>query len=139
MAGETGVVERVSVTLNGFSHAFPADTDFLLVSPSGRKSVLMSDFGAGSPGVSNINVTLDDYADVPVPSAVAGNAGVPFVTGTYRPANSGITDVFPASAPAAPYTYTLSAFNGDTPSAPGIFTSSMMPIWTEAASAAAGR
>ena len=115
VAGETGVVERVSVTLNGFSHAFPADTDFLLVSPSGRKSVLMSDFGAGSPGVSNINVTLDDYADAPVPSTVTGNTGVPFVTGTYRPANSGITDVFPASAPAAPYTYTLSAFNGDNP------------------------
>src|ERR1041384_88048 len=33
----------------------------LLVSPSGRKSVLMSDFGPGSPGVSNINFTLDDY------------------------------------------------------------------------------
>lgn len=115
VAGETGVVERVSVTINGFSHAFPADTDFLLVSPSGRKSVLMSDFGGGSPGTSNINVTLDDYAAMPVPSTVTGNTGVPFVTGTYRPANSGTTDLFPAPAPAAPYTYTLSAFNGDNP------------------------
>jgi hypothetical protein len=115
VSGEVGVVQRVSVTLNGFSHAFPADVDFLLVSPSGRKSVLMSDFGAGSPGVSNINVTLDDYASRPVPSTVTGNTGVPFVTGTYRPANSGTTDLFPAPAPAAPYTYTLSAFNGDTP------------------------
>lgn len=115
VTGEVGVVQRVSVTLNGFSHAFPADVDFLLVSPSGRKSVLMSDFGAGSPGVSNINVTLDDYAARPVPSTVTGNTGVPFVTGTYRPANSGTTDLFPAPAPASPYTYTLSAFNGDTP------------------------
>lgn len=115
VSGETGVVERVSVTINGFSHAFPADTDFLLVSPSGRKSVIMSDFGAGSPGVSNINLTLDDYAARPVPSTVTGNTGVPFVTGSYRPANSGTTDVFPAPAPAAPYTYTLSAFNGDSP------------------------
>lgn len=115
VAGETGVVERVSVTINGFSHAFPADTDFLLVSPSGRKSVLMSDFGAGSRGVSNINLGLDDYAARPVPSTVTGNTGVPFVTGSYRPANSGTTDLFPAPAPAAPYTYTLSAFNGDAP------------------------
>ena len=115
VSGETGVVERVSVTINGFSHAFPADVDFLLVSPSGRKTVLMSDFGAGSPGVSNIDVTLDDYAARPVPSTVTGNTGVPFVTGTYRPANSGTTDLFPAPAPAAPYTYTLSAFNGDSP------------------------
>ncbi|HJU39409.1 MAG TPA: hypothetical protein VJ724_07520 [Tahibacter sp.] len=115
VSGVTGVVERVSVTLNGYSHAFPADTDFLLVSPSGRKSILMSDFGAGSPGVSNINITYDDYAATPIPSTVTGNTGVPFVTGSYRPANSGTTDLFPAPAPAAPYTYTLSAFNGDSP------------------------
>lgn len=115
VAGETGVIQRVSVTLNGLSHAFPADMDFLLVSPSGRKSVIMSDFGAGSPGVSNINVTLDDYAATPVPSTVTGNTGVPFVSGSYRPANSGTTDLFPGAAPAAPYTYTMSAFNGDTP------------------------
>lgn len=115
VAGEVGVVQRVSITINGFSHAFPADVDFLLVSPSGRRSVVMSDFGAGSPGVSGINLTLDDYAAMPVPSTVTGNTGVPFVTGSYRPANSGTTDLFPAPAPAAPYTYTLSAFNGDTP------------------------
>ena len=115
VSGIVGVVQRVSVTLNGYSHAFPADTDFLLVSPSGRKSVLMSDFGAGSPGVSSVNVTLDDYAARPVPSTVTGNTGVPFTTGSYRPANSGTTDLFPAPAPAAPYTYTLSAFNGDAP------------------------
>ena len=65
--------------------------------------------------MSGINVTLDDYAPRPVPSTVTGNTGNPFVTGTYRPANSGMTDLFPAPAPAAPYTYTLSAFNGDTP------------------------
>jgi len=115
VSGEVGVVQRVSVTLNGFSHAFPADVDFLLVSPSGRKSVIMSDFGAGSPGVSNINVGIDDYANRPIPSTVTGNTGVAFVSGTYRPANSGTTDLFPAPAPAAPYTYTLSAFNGDNP------------------------
>jgi hypothetical protein len=103
------------VTLNGLSHAFPADVDFLLVSPSGRKSVIMSDFGAGLPGVSGITVTLDDYAARPVPSTVTGNTGVPFVTGSYRPANSGTADLFPAPAPASPYTYTLSAFNGDSP------------------------
>jgi hypothetical protein len=115
VSGEVGVIQRVSVTINGFSHAFPADVDFLLESPSGRKVVLMSDFGAGSPGVSNINVTLDDYAARPIPSTVTGNTGVPFVTGTYRPANSGTTDLFPAPAPASPYVYTLSQFNGDSP------------------------
>ena len=115
VVGEVGVVQKVTVTINGFSHAFPADVDFLLESPSGRKSVLMSDFGAGSPGVANLNFTLDDYAARPVPSTVTGNTGVAFVSGSYRPANSGTTDLFPAPAPAAPYIYTLSAFNGDSP------------------------
>ncbi|MCM3872514.1 MAG: hypothetical protein ND895_17660, partial [Pyrinomonadaceae bacterium] len=115
VSGEVGVIQRVSVTLNGLSHAFPSDIDFLLVSPSGRKAVIMSDFGAGSPGVSSINVTLDDYAARPVPAVVTGNTGVPFVTGSYRPANSGTTDVFPVPAPASPFVFTLSAFNGDAP------------------------
>lgn len=115
VAGEVGVIQRVSVTLNGYSHSFPADVDMLLVSPSGRKVVIMSDFGAGAPGVSGINVTLDDYADRPVPSTVTGNTGVAFTSRSYRPANSGTTDVFPAPAPASPYIYTMSQFNGDTP------------------------
>lgn len=115
VSGVSGVVERVSVVLNGYSHAFPADTDFLLVSPSGRKAILMSDTGAGAPGVASVSVTFDDYAPRPIPSTVTGNTGNPFVSGTYRPANSGITDLFPAPAPPGPYFYTLSAFNGDAP------------------------
>lgn len=115
VTGEVGVVQRVSVTLNGFSHAFPADVDVLLVSPSGRKSVIMSDVGAGSPGVSNINVSIDDYANTPITTTVTGNTGISFVSGIYRPNNSGTTDLFPSPAPSGPYTYTLSAFNGDNP------------------------
>lgn len=115
VAGVPGVIERVSVTITGLSHAFPADTDFLLVSPSGRATLLMSDFGAGSPGVSNITVKFDDYATTPIPSTVTGNTGNPFVSGTYRPANSGTTDQFPAPAPVGPYKCSLSHFNGDNP------------------------
>jgi subtilisin-like proprotein convertase family protein len=114
VSGVVGVVERVSVTLNGFSHAFPGDVDILLVSPTGRKSVIMSDFAASATqSVSNINLTLDDYAATPIPPGVAtGNTGFQLASGSYRPSNSGTTDVFPAPAPAGPYTYTLSAFNG---------------------------
>jgi len=115
-------VQDVTLTLNGLSHTFPSDIDMLLVSPSGRKVVVMSDFGAGAPGVTGINLTLDDYAPKPVPSTVTGNTGVPFVTGTYRPANSGTTDQFPAPAPlpaggagTAYDAYTFSQFNGDSP------------------------
>ncbi|HYY41197.1 MAG TPA: hypothetical protein VE775_00610, partial [Pyrinomonadaceae bacterium] len=80
VVGEVGVVQRVSVTINGLAHSFPSDIDMLLVSPTGRKSVIMSDFGAGAPGVNGINMTLDDYAATPIPSTVTGNTGFPFVT-----------------------------------------------------------
>jgi subtilisin-like proprotein convertase family protein len=114
VSGVVGVVERVSVTLNGFTHAFPGDVDILLVSPTGRKSVIMSDFaGSATQSVTNINLTLDDYAATPLPPGVAtGNTGFALAAGSYRPSNSGTTDVFPAPAPAGPYVYTLSAFNG---------------------------
>lgn len=117
VAGEVGVVQRVSVTLNGLSHTFPGDIDMLLVSPSGRKVVFLSDVAASATqAVSNINVTYDDYAAIPMPAATAtGNTGYQFGAGSYRPTNSQTTDVFPAPAPASPYVYTLSQFNGDNP------------------------
>src|SRR5689334_24815951 len=40
VAGMTGVVTRVTVTLLGLTHPFPDDLDLLLVSPTGQKSVL---------------------------------------------------------------------------------------------------
>ncbi|HVG38553.1 MAG TPA: hypothetical protein VM870_04660 [Pyrinomonadaceae bacterium] len=113
VAGVAGTVQRVSVTLNGFSHPFPSDVDILLVSPTGRKSVIMSDAGS-SGAVSNLSITLDDYAQRPLPFTVTGNTGYPLVSGSYRPSNTNTTDTFPG-APAAPYGYTLSQFNGSNP------------------------
>jgi subtilisin-like proprotein convertase family protein len=110
---QTGVVQRVSVTLNNLTHTFASSLDILLVSPSGRKSLIMSDMVNGA--VNNVTFTLDDYAPLPLPFNQTGTTGFPLTPGAYRPTNSGVGDPFPAPAPAAPYTATLSAFNGDNP------------------------
>ncbi|HEX8736905.1 MAG TPA: proprotein convertase P-domain-containing protein [Pyrinomonadaceae bacterium] len=105
----TGTVTRVSVNLNNFTHTTPDDVDLLLVSPTGRSLVLMSDVGGGSP-VSNLNLSFDDVA----PDSLPDNA--PLISGTYKPTNFEAGDAFPAPAPqAAPTGTKLGAFFNDQP------------------------
>lgn len=106
IAGANGTVIEASVKLNGFTHTFPADTRFLLVSPTGRASIIMAGAGGGTP-VSNLVVTLTDFASGQVPS---GN----FVSGLYLPTVNRTTD-FPFPAPEGPYGTTFSNFVGDDP------------------------
>jgi subtilisin-like proprotein convertase family protein len=96
--GPIGNVTKVSVTLLDVNHTWPGDLDILLVGPTGAKSMVMSDAGAGIDAV-NSTLTFDDGSAVAVP-ATGGGA----VTGTYRPINASVTgDVFPAPAPAGPH------------------------------------
>ncbi len=88
-------VTRVQVALTGFSHSFPDDVDIVLVGPGGRRTMLMSDAGGGSPGVTNINLVFSPVATTAVPDlALTG--------GTFRPANYDTSaDNFPAPGPGA--------------------------------------
>lgn len=97
VSGMTGTTTKVTVTLNGLSHARANDIDMLLVSPTGGKFVMMSDTG-GSLAASSVNLLLDDAATQPLPLSTA------LFSGNYRPSSyfSG-TDVFPAPAPVPPY------------------------------------
>lgn len=119
VVGVLGTVQSVRVSLNGFGHTFPDDVDVLLVSPSGRKMIILSDVGSAT-AVTNTTINLDDAA-----AALAPDAGpIPSnTTVTYKPTNIGATDTFPAPAPAAPYqnpptagaaTF-ASVFGGDNP------------------------
>jgi len=103
-----GVVNKVSVRLNGFTHTYPADVDILLVSPTGQKVLLMSDAGSGF-SVTNLTLTFDDVVTASVPELS------PITSGTYRPSDYAPADSFPAPAPAGPYAGTLSAFSGFSP------------------------
>jgi hypothetical protein len=68
----------------------------------------MSDCG-GSLGVNNVILTFDDAAAAGLPDSSQ------IVSGSYKPANFQPNDTFAAPAPAAPYSATLSIFNGTNP------------------------
>ena len=110
-SGFTGAITDVNVTLTGVNHLNPDDLDILLVGPTGKRILLLSDAG-GTTDVVNADVTFDDAAAATIPDAG------PFVTATVRPTNFGTGDTMPDLLP--PYansatagTATLaSVFNG---------------------------
>ena len=95
VSGVTGGTVNIKVNLRGLTHTYPADIDVLLVAPGGQKMIIMSDLGGGDD-VSNINVTLTDRAVNSLPTAL-------LTSGEYKPGNTGANDLFPAPAPATPY------------------------------------
>jgi subtilisin-like proprotein convertase family protein len=96
VAGVTGNVSKVSVTLTNISHTFPSDVDVLLVGPTGQKFIVMSDV-IGSTDWTGQTITLDDAAAALVPSS-----GAP-ASGSFKPTNYTAGDTFNAPAPAGPY------------------------------------
>ncbi|HEY6167304.1 MAG TPA: right-handed parallel beta-helix repeat-containing protein, partial [Verrucomicrobiae bacterium] len=109
VSGLGGTVARVTVTLSNVNHTWPDDLDLLLVSPTGKKAVIMSDCGS-SFDVTNLALVLSDAAPAPLPDNSALAAGI------YRPANyDQASDVFAAPAPAGPYGATLAEFIGSAP------------------------
>lgn len=111
--GVNGSITKVTVSITNFFHSLPDDVDILLVGPSDRSVVLMSDVG-GNTGVSNLNFTFDDAALNSLPDASV------LASGVYKPTNIDAGDTFPAPAPQGqPTGTTLSAFNGS--SANGIW------------------
>ena len=113
VAGAPTTISRLTVTLSNFNHTFPDDVDILLVSPTGRKMIILSDAGS-STVATNLNFTLDDDAASQPPD------GAGTTSGTFRPANYGtVQDPFPAPAPAGPY---LSAAPGGSDTLTSAFT-----------------
>ena len=108
VSGVNGTVSKVTVTLNGLGHTWPADVDVLLVGPSGQTLVLLSDAGGGNP-VSGLTLTFDDAAPGLAPDVTS------LVSGTIKPTNYGGGDSFSSPAPAGPYGATLAVFNGLNP------------------------
>jgi subtilisin-like proprotein convertase family protein len=97
VSGLSNTIGGITVTLTGLTHTFPDDIDILLVSPSGRKMIIMSDAG-GLNAVTNVTITLDDAAATAIPDSAA------LTTGSFRPGNYlTVQDPFAAPAPAGPY------------------------------------
>ncbi len=115
VAGMPGAVTKVTVKLNSITHTNPTDIDMLLIGPGGQTAMIMSDAGGCCSGITNVTLTLDDFAANPLPG---GTPAPPVVTGTYQPTNYGPgLDVFNPPCPqfTPPPSSALSAFNGTNP------------------------
>lgn len=107
VSGLSGNIEKVTVTLLGFSHTYPDDLDILLVSPGGQTVALMSGAGGGTDAV-GVTLTFDDDA-----ASFLGDETA-ITTGSYKPSLY-FDPAFDAPAPAGPYGTTLADLNGASP------------------------
>lgn len=100
----TGPITDVSVTLHRFGHKFPSEVDILLVSPSGKGVILMSDACSNAGNIEDFTWTFSQSA----PSPMSGDCSA----FTYRPTNVSDGDVWP-QAPEGPYSTSLDAFDNE--------------------------
>ena len=98
VSGVPGRIASMSVELNDFNHSFSGDIDVLLVSPTGKKMILMSDVGSSAGLDSLVTIILRDSGITLPESATAIEFGLYFPT-NYEAAN----DTFPGPAPTGPY------------------------------------
>lgn len=108
VSGVGGSLTKATVTFNKIYHGSASDIDTLLVSPTGQKTLLMANAG-GFNGLTGVTLTFDDAAAAYLPQSS------PITSGTNKPTPYFPVTVFPAPAPAAPYTTNLAAFNGSNP------------------------
>jgi subtilisin-like proprotein convertase family protein len=109
IGGAGTTTSEVTVRLGSVVHGSVGDINVMLVSPTGRRLILMSDVGDDEEKVSGADLTFSDRAPrgLPVDDDVS--------TGTYRPTNVGRGDVLPAPAPTDSGATTLATFNGTNP------------------------
>jgi uncharacterized repeat protein (TIGR01451 family) len=108
VSGLAGLVSKATVTLNGFSHAFPKDVGILLVGPTGAKSVVMSGVGGGNDAT-NLTLVFDD-------AAVASLSDTALIfSGNYKPTSYPSSRTFPSPAPAGTTGASFGEFNGINP------------------------
>jgi uncharacterized repeat protein (TIGR01451 family) len=107
VSGITGLVSKVTVALSGVTHGFPDDLDILLVGPTGRRLVLMSDAGGGHD-ITNLNLSFEDGRPA-LPDST------PIGAGSYAATDYEAGEAFPPPAPAGPAGSALSVFNGTNP------------------------
>jgi subtilisin-like proprotein convertase family protein len=106
-----GTLQKVTVTLSKVTHAYPDDINVLLVSPAGKKFVLMSAAG-GDPDINGVDLTFDSGVATSLPDFAQ------ITSGTYKPTSykgEAINTVFPAPAPGGPYSLNLGDVLGDSP------------------------
>jgi subtilisin-like proprotein convertase family protein len=104
-----GKIRDVDVRLNDLQHLYPSDVQVLLVGPNGQTAIVMANAGGSSP-ITDVTLTLDDEAAVPLPTQQS------LASGAFRSTNSGNLAIeFNEPAPVASANAALSVFDDDTP------------------------
>jgi uncharacterized repeat protein (TIGR01451 family) len=111
VAGLTGTLAKVTVTIGNLTHSWPGDLSLLLAGPAGQSVLLMGATGAGY-GITNVTLTFDDEAGRKLPQAG------PIVSGVFQPTSYDPGTLLPPPAPAPAYADQLSAFHGSNPNGP---------------------
>ena len=109
VAGASGVVTDVDVTLTNVTHTHIRDLDVLLVAPNGTTTMLMQDVGPNTP-VNNLNLVFSD-------EAAGGISQASLTSGTYKPSvfDDELPEALQAPAPAGPWGATLATLDGTSP------------------------
>jgi streptogramin lyase len=113
VANETRTIASVEVTLSDFNHSRPADVDMLLVSPTGKKIMLMSDAGGLTPVV-HLNITFTESGSTPQ-TPLPSNTTVSFVPTNLGEQETSLPTSGNPSPPAGPYADSLSDLQGTSP------------------------
>lgn len=108
-------VTDVDVTLHSANHTDPDDMDVLLVGPTGRNAIVMSDAGGSNDLIQvgqpwNGVITLDDEAQTFLP-----DSGQIVTPGRYKPSNYEFGETWPAPAPNPSGNRLLSTFDNTNP------------------------
>lgn len=103
-----GAITDMDVKLDNVTHTHPDDLDVLVVSPSGKTVLIMSD-ACGDTDIVNFDWTFDDDANSQMPDTTTCTSFF------YRPTNHGDGETFPAPAPSGGYGTQMSIFNNDNP------------------------
>jgi len=112
VSGVTGPISELRISLFSVYHDRPEDMDVLIVSPTGKSVIVMSDAGSSFPipGDSAVDLTFLDSATKDLPETAR------ITPGLYRPTNYDQDDFFPDPAPfAAPTDTDIMALAADDP------------------------
>jgi hypothetical protein len=121
VAGLTGTITDVNVSLLGLAHQQSRDVAVLLEGPAGspNKVRLIGDCGGSSGAITNVNLTFDDEAATPPAVNANGICQGSLVTGTFLPGYNGLPGSCPLPNPfpsvAFPYGLTLTDFDFTSP------------------------
>ena len=108
ITGGDGPITKVVVTVNMISHTSAGDVDLALVSPSGAKSILMSDVCGTNNTITNLTFTFDELAVGTLPTSGC-------TSGTFQTTDIDPGDNWPAPGPGTGLTPNLANFNGSSP------------------------